>query len=125
MKYAWLFALVLACHDTPSVPTESPPTILTKRIDQLVPADRDRELRLSGTVAAPFEVAGSGTERTITFSLVQDNATMRVVATGVLPDRFREHVTASVVGRWVGDHFRAREVFVSAPEFPEPKATSP
>lgn len=131
MKHVWwlgfVVVVVVACRDkTEYEPWKPDPATVDRRIDQLGPTDRDRELRLKGTIAAPFEVAGSGAERTITFSLVENKATIRVVATGILPDRFREHMIGVVFGRWDGDKFHAHDVAVAAPEFPrEPKVPSP
>jgi cytochrome c-type biogenesis protein CcmE len=128
MKYVLVLLLVLACNGTPTGHAPEKPDLATldMRIDQLGSVDRDRDLRVTGTVAGPFEVAGDGAGRTITFSLVDGKATVRVIATGVLPDRFREHVTVVIRGRWLGDKLHADDVFVEAPEFPdEPTAPSP
>ncbi len=130
MKYLCFLVLGLvlglgaACDDTP---TRAPwkQELLDVRIDQLGSADRHRDLRVKGTIRGPFEVSGSGAERTITFSLVDGKATVRVVATGILPDRFREYMIGIVHGRWTEGMLHADELFVAAPEFPSMPKTLP
>lgn len=120
MKYAWVLvlALVVACDDKP---TRAPwkQDVLAVGIDQLGSADRDRELRVKGTIAGPFEVSGSGDDRTVTFSLVDGKATVRVVTTHVVPYDFREHMIGIVHGRWTDGMLHVDALSVEAPEFPD------
>lgn len=126
MRYAWflVLALVVACDDTP---TRAPwkQELLNVRIDQLGSADLHRDLRVKGTIRGPFEVSGSGADRTITFSLADGKATVRVVATGILPARFHEYMIGIVHGRWTEGMLRADEIAVDAPDFPSVPKTLP
>jgi len=124
MKLFVLLALVAACDETP---TTAPwrQDVLAVRIDQVSSASRYRELRVQGTIAGPFEVSGSGADRTITFSLVDGTASVRVVAIGILPDRFREHMIGIVRGEWSEGILHAHAVYVETPDFPAAPKTLP
>jgi len=138
MRLAFALVAVVACKGDPAPaprPGSSDEPIRAKFVDELVPSDHGRELRVAGTIEGPLTaVVGSGDERTISFGLVHNGKHLRVIHTGVLPDRFREHFDAAAQGRWLdagearpiliarglpdaGDVFDAREVFVSVPDF--------
>lgn len=124
MKLVLLLALVAACDDTPTkAPWKQNP--LAVRIDQLGSANRYRELRVKGTIAPPFEVSGSGADRTITFSLVDGKATVRVVTTHIVPYNFREHMIGIVNGRWTDGMLHVDDLFVEAPDFPDLSTKTP
>jgi cytochrome c-type biogenesis protein CcmE len=120
MRLALVIALMAAAckgEPAPSVGSPDDGVVHKKFVDELVPNDHDRELRVAGTVEGPLTATGSGAERTISFGLVHNGKHLRVIHTGVLPVLFREHVDAAAQGRWRDDVFEAREVFVYAPDF--------
>jgi len=119
MRFALVIALGMACKGdpTPSAGSADDGVIHKKFVDELVPGDHDRELRVAGTVEGPLTATGSGDERTISFGLVHNGKHLRVIHTGVLPVLFREHVDAAAQGRWREDVFEAREVFAYAPDY--------
>jgi len=119
VRWFLLLAVVLACQSSTYEPWKPDPSTIDRRIAELCSADRDRELRVTGTIAAAVDSTGSGSDCTTTFSLVDGTATLRVIATGILPSRFSPHMTAVVYGRWDGAVLRADHVMVGAPELPK------
>jgi cytochrome c-type biogenesis protein CcmE len=136
VKLALVLLAALGCQrDSTSSPGTTAEPIAQKFVDELVPADRGRELRVVGTVEGPVRVSEHDGERVVRFVLSRGDRHLPVLATGVLPDRFREHVTAIAEGRWLDDRasatalsahglvadgeiFDATAVIVPAPELP-------
>ncbi|TBR12285.1 MAG: cytochrome c maturation protein CcmE [Lysobacter sp.] len=76
--------------------------------------------RLGGMVAARSFVRAPGSMQA-RFDVIDGDARMRVLYTGILPDLFRENQAVIATGRMQGDHFVAEQVLAKHDETYMPK----
>ena len=133
MRFAWFIVLALvACDDHPA---KTHADVHVRAIENLADSDRGELISLTGTVAN-VEARHTRDELHTRFALSHGGRDVVVVVKGVLPESFRERVTARVIGRWVATHsvrddldregftsvtsedvFLARDVIVEVPSF--------
>ena len=134
MRFAWIVVLALvACDDHPAKQQHA--DVRVTSIERLGDSDRGEMISLTGTVST-VEARKIHEELRVNFRLSHGGRDVVVVTKGVLPEMFRERVTARVIGRWVAtrtvredldregftsvtseDVFLARDVIVELPEF--------
>src|SRR5450432_928011 len=97
MRFAWIVLALLACNDHPA---KTRADVRVTSIEQLADSDRGELISLTGTVSN-VEARKVHEELRISFRLSHGERNVVVVSKGVLPEAFRERVTARVIGRWV------------------------